>query len=233
MPAFWATPLLAALALDRGISSSVRSSAIESRREPAPAVFVSVVAVSMAADWALEQVHWPRSQEQGSRRDAHSVRSASCALIGSFRESLYPRVILMLRFGRLFGRRLGISGAPAHFLLAGTETSEIAAARGTAVRSRAAAKHDHGPARRVIVLLTPSGQILAVTSGTACEFPRSGGPDAGRPAASAAAATERVDSKKGPDFLGKVLFMRNPNVACSALWTSKLHETLRTTFLEV
>jgi hypothetical protein len=59
----------------------------------------------------------------------------------------------------------------------------------------------------MIVLLAPGGKILAITSRTTGELPGSGGPHAGLPTASAAAATERINSEKRPDFLPKILFV--------------------------
>jgi hypothetical protein len=77
----------------------------------------------------------------------------------------------------------------------------------------------------MIILFAPGGQFLAITTGTTGEFPGSGRPYAGSPAASAAPAAQRVNPEKRPDFLAKVLLVRDPNVACSTLWTRKLHES--------
>ena len=127
------------------------------------------------------------------------------------------RINLPLCF-RLFFRD-GRFRAPTVSFLAGTEAGEVAAARWTAVRSGAAAKHDQRPAGRVIVLLAPGSQLLTIAARTAGELPRSGSPHAGSPSGAAAAAAKRVNTEESAKLLGKVLFVRNPYVPGSTLWT--------------
>src|SRR5208282_2175345 len=116
-----------------------------------------------------------------------------------------------------------IAGAPTVFFLAGAETGEIAAAGGAAVRCGAASQHNHGPARRMVVLLAPGSQFLPVTARTPRKFPVPGGPHAGRPAVVTTAAAQRVDSENRAKAFRKILFLRDPDVACATLWTGKLH----------
>ena len=106
--------------------------------------------------------------------------------------------------------RAQLPRAPAMLFLASAEAGEIAAAGGAAVRSRAAAQQDHGPARRMIVLLAPGAQILAIAAGTAGKPPGSVGPNAGSPACAAFAAAQRVDPEKRPNFLQDIWFCGRP-----------------------
>ena len=89
------------------------------------------------------------------------------------------------------GCRLRFS--PRVAFLAGAEAREIAAARGTAVRRRADSQKEPGPQRRIIVLLTPGGQILAIAARAAGVSPRTAGPTAGFPARLASAAAQLIN----------------------------------------
>jgi hypothetical protein len=114
--------------------------------------------------------------------------------------------LLSLRRRRLFRRRR-IPGAPTQLLFARAKAGEIASAGGTTVGSSTAAEHDNRPARRMIVLLAPSGKVLTVAARAAGELPGSRSPHAGCPTASAAAAAEWVNSEKCSNFLAKILLV--------------------------
>ena len=113
--------------------------------------------------------------------------------------------------------------SPTEAFLAPFKAGEIAAAGGAAIRGGTAAQQNHSPTRRVIVLLAPGAQILAIAAGTAGKSPGSISPYAGFPARAAFAATQRVDSEQSPNFLPQTCFMGDPYVPCSALWAGKLH----------
>jgi hypothetical protein len=134
--------------------------------------------------------------------------------------SLFFSSLLVLELRRLFTDR---TGPPAMLFFACSETGEIAAAGGAAIRGGTAAQQNHSPTRRVIVLLAPGAQILAIAAGTAGKSPGSISPYAGFPARAAFAATQRVDSEQSPNFLPQTCFMGDPYVPCSALWAGKLH----------
>ena len=108
--------------------------------------------------------------------------------------------------------------------LARAEACEITTAGWASIRRGATSKQDHGPARRMVVLLAPGAQILAIASGTAGKSPGSVGPYAGSPASAAFAAAQWIDPEECTDFLQNTRFMGNSNVARSAIWTGKLHE---------
>jgi|ERR1700722_13388958 hypothetical protein len=131
---------------------------------------------------------------------------------------------LLVSFRRLFGLVLAFFVlSPGEALFAGAVAREIATARSTAVRGRAPAQQDSGPQRRMVILLAPGGQFLAIAARATGIFPRSRMPDTGAPTGFAAPATQGIRSEKRLDMLSQTPPMRHAYISCATFRTGKLH----------
>jgi hypothetical protein len=94
------------------------------------------------------------------------------------------------RLARFRGRRLGMGSVPpCESLPALPKACEIAAASRAPIGRGAHPQEDKSPTRRVVILLAPGAEFLAVTARTAGVFPCAIRPNAGFPAIAAAPAT--------------------------------------------
>ncbi len=134
----------------------------------------------------------------------------------------FLRIALRLLLGNLRFCRLPRL-PPRILLLARPETREITAAGRAAIRRRADAEHPDDPAARMIVLLTPSGQFLAIAARAARVFPRTRRPYTGMPAHVAPAAPQGINSQQSFKIFSDILSLRNTNVTRSTVRTSELH----------
>lgn len=112
---------------------------------------------------------------------------------------------------------------PTEAFLAPPEAGEIAAAGGAAVGGGANAQKKPGPARRMVILLAPGGELLAIAAGAVCVLPRALRPRAGLPAMAATAATERINTGDAAEHLRSGSPMRHPRFTAPAFRARKLH----------
>ena len=112
---------------------------------------------------------------------------------------------------------------PGEPLLAFTETGEVAAAGRAPVRRGAQAQQNARPAGRVIVLLAPGGEFLAIAARTARIFPCAVLPNTGLPARAATPAPQWILADQSAQLLSKPVTVRHAYIAGAALRASKLH----------
>jgi hypothetical protein len=136
---------------------------------------------------------------------SYRLRRSRCAAFG-LRGSFHPSLV-----------------TPTEALLAPPEAGEIAAACRAAVGSRAHAQQEHDPARRMIVLLAPRGEFLAVAAGAACVPPSAFRPYAGLPAMAATAATQGINTEDAAEHLRDASPVRHTRLAATAFRARKLH----------
>ena len=90
---------------------------------------------------------------------------------------------------------------PSEAFLARAIAGEITAAGGASVGRGAQPQKDHGPAWRMIVLLAPRGEFLAIAARAVCVLPRALRPSTGLPTMTATAAAERINSNQAAEHL--------------------------------
>jgi hypothetical protein len=144
---------------------------------------------------------------------------------------LFPPSLLLQSLGRVPGCRLRWSRSaafrlrghlraslvpPTEALLAPPEAGEIAAACRAAVGSRADAQEERGPARRMIILLAPRRQLLAVAAGATCVSPRALCPHARLPASVATTATQGINAQDAPEHFRHGPPVRHTRFAATA-----------------
>src|SRR5579884_2174972 len=112
---------------------------------------------------------------------------------------------------------------PGKPFLAAAKTCEITPASRTAIRGRPKTQQDLGPVRRVIILLAPGSQLLAIATGTARVSPGATEPNAGIPAVPATAAAKRIDADHAAKDLRHGLPVRHPDITGATFRARKLH----------
>ncbi len=112
---------------------------------------------------------------------------------------------------------------PGISFLAVLEAREIASAGSAAIGRSSQTQRKLGPPARVVILLAPGGQVLAVTARAACESPRPAGPRTGFPSGPAAPAPQGIDPHNPLEVLEQSTTMRDAHVAHTAMWASQLH----------
>ena len=112
---------------------------------------------------------------------------------------------------------------PGEPLFAFTETGKVAAAGRAPVRSGTQAQQNARPAGRVIVLLAPGGEFLAIAARTARIFPCAVLPNTGLPARAATPAPQWILADQSAKLLSKPVAVRHSYIAGAALRASKLH----------
>jgi hypothetical protein len=112
---------------------------------------------------------------------------------------------------------------PGEPLLASAKAGEVAAAGRATVRRSAQAQQNARPAGRVIVLLAPGGEFLAIAPRAARIFPCAVLPNTGFPARVATPAPQRILADQSAKLLSNPVAVRNAYIAGTALRASKLH----------
>lgn len=112
---------------------------------------------------------------------------------------------------------------PGKPLLAFAEAGEIAAAGRATVRRGAHSQQNARPEGRVIVLLAPGGEFLAIATRTARIFPGSFLPHTGFPARVATPASQGILADQAAQRLREPIAVRNACIAGTALRANKLH----------
>src|SRR5579863_1831214 len=112
---------------------------------------------------------------------------------------------------------------PGEPLLAFAETGEIAAAGRATIRRGAQAQQNARPAGRVIVLLAPGGEFLAIAPRAARIFPVAVFPDAGFPARVATPAPQGILACQPAQLLRDPVAVGYAYIAGTAFRAGKLH----------
>jgi hypothetical protein len=114
---------------------------------------------------------------------------------------------------------------PGEPLLAFTEAGEVAAAGCAPVRRGAQAQQNPRPAGRVIVLLAPGSEFLAIAAPAARIFPCAVLPNAGFPACVATTAPQWILADQSKKLLLNPVAVRNAYIASVAPRASKPHSS--------
>ena len=112
---------------------------------------------------------------------------------------------------------------PREPFLAVLKTCEIAPARRAPIRRGPQPHLDDRPRGRMVILLAPGGQILAIATRAAGIFPVAAGPSAGFPSGMAFPAPQRIYPKNRFKVLDEMTAVRYLYITQAAIGAGQLH----------